>query len=142
MSRFDMNAQEAADTIEQMQTRIGELEQREEELTAALEAIKIERDMALYKFYILADKHGEPESYKCVVYDLDDPKTKIKEKLISLGWVPPESINAVRRETYADGFYGGYVAAWDSEHSWQQDYISYGLEQSEIEAAQRYPGKE
>lgn len=42
------------------------------------------------KVVILEDKAGEPINYKCVVYDLSDAETKLKETLIRMGWTPPK----------------------------------------------------
>ena len=39
---------------------------------------------------VLKDKCGEPESYKCVVYDIDTAESKIRQTLIEMGWTPPQ----------------------------------------------------
>lgn len=41
---------------------------------------------------VLKDKCGEPESYKCVVYDMTPGETfaKVRQKLIEIGWTPPQ----------------------------------------------------
>lgn len=42
------------------------------------------------KLAIMIDKHGEPDSWKCVVYDMEDAETKLRNKLIEMGWTPPK----------------------------------------------------
>jgi hypothetical protein len=39
---------------------------------------------------VLADKCGEPDSYKCVVYDLQNAEGKIRDRLVFMGWKPPK----------------------------------------------------
>jgi hypothetical protein len=65
----------ATDKIEQLQARCAELE--------------VECETWKTKHAVLADKCGEPDSYKCVVYDLQDAEGKIRNRLVSLGWTPP-----------------------------------------------------
>jgi len=65
----------AATALEQLQARCAELE--------------VECETWKNKHAVLADKIGEPDSYKCVVYDLQEAEAKIRNRLVSLGWTPP-----------------------------------------------------
>jgi hypothetical protein len=65
----------AATALEQLEARCAELER--------------ECETWKTKHAVLADKCGEPDSYKCVVYDLQDAEGKIRNRLVSLGWTPP-----------------------------------------------------
>jgi hypothetical protein len=71
LTQFDV----AATALEQLQVRCAELE--------------LERETWKTKHAVLADKIGEPDSYKCVVYDLQDAEGKIRNRLVSMGWTPP-----------------------------------------------------
>jgi hypothetical protein len=65
----------AATALEQLEARCAELE--------------LERETWKNKHAVLADKIGEPDSYKCVVYDLQEAEAKISNRLVSMGWTPP-----------------------------------------------------
>jgi hypothetical protein len=60
-----------------------------EQLQARCEHLEVECETWKNKHAVLADKIGEPDSYKCVVYDLQDSEAKIRNRLVSLGWTPP-----------------------------------------------------
>lgn len=77
---------QAADLIEQQQARIAELEHRAEE--------------AEIRLSIVLDKHGEPDSYECVVYDLTplESEKKLQDSIKRLGWLPPDEATALRQE--------------------------------------------
>jgi hypothetical protein len=60
-----------------------------EQLHARCEHLEVECETWKNKHAVLADKIGEPDSYKCVVYDLQDPEGKIRDRLVSMGWTPP-----------------------------------------------------
>lgn len=76
----------AANLIEQQQARISELEYRAEEAEG--------------KLSVVLDKHGQPDSYKCVVYDLTPLETekKLQDSIKRLGWLPPDEAAALRQE--------------------------------------------
>jgi chaperonin cofactor prefoldin len=59
------------------------------QLQARCEHLEVECETWKNKHAVLADKIGEPDSYKCVVYDLQDPEAKIRNRLVSMGWTPP-----------------------------------------------------
>lgn len=64
-------------------------------------ALVAERDQLKNQNTVLKDKCGEPDTYACVVYNVDDREVAVRNKLIGLGWIPPENIAEHDREVAA-----------------------------------------
>lgn len=118
------------------------MEQRNNDLATTVDRLRAERDSALNKFHVIADKYGEPDSYKCVVYDMEDAELKIKDRLVSLGWTPPTNLNAVKREVYADGYYDGFTDCRSYDFDSSAECEDMALHNADEKANQRYPDKE
>lgn len=121
------------------------------ELTAAVERLRELRKLLEQKSneidknrYMNGSRSEPIDPY--LATELEDQYEKIEDEfdlvlsnLLSEEAADEKNLNAVKREAYADGYYDGYAAAWGSEHDWEQHHYNYGLEQSEIEANNKYP---
>ena len=61
-----------------------------EEAASLIEQQQAEIATLTNQVTVLKDKCGEPESYKCVVYDMNTAEGKIRQSLIKMGWTPPQ----------------------------------------------------
>lgn len=74
------------DAYERQQQWIAELEYRAEEAEG--------------KLSVVLDKQGQPDSYKCAIYDLTplEAEKKVQDSIKRLGWLPPDEAAALRQE--------------------------------------------
>lgn len=83
--------EQAADLIAKQQAEINGLK-------AEIERLRVELLSVKNKLAIMIDKHGEPDSWKCVVYDMEDSETKVRNKLIEMGWTPPKGLDLAEHD--------------------------------------------